>query len=293
MFCLLFYYIILLHFVNEQKKTLDEIETLLYNIIEVMNMKKQWENTVITEISTAVYVAPNTGRHIHKNRPFHGFVLNDSEVVRDYCFDNGYVMRTAGNSLFYLPKGASYHVEQIQNGGCYAINFAADISDEPFCVSLRNAEKLLHNFKAATDAWKSKEPMRVAIAMRALYDAVCTAQKEIHKQYVPKTQRLIIDPAVDVMNQHFTDNDLSVSYLSALCGVSEVYFRKIFLNSFGVSPKEYMIQKRMDYAKNLLKSDDFSIAEIASLCGYAEPCHFSREFTKRVGIPPSQYFYQS
>ena len=67
-------------------------------------MKKQWENTVITEISTAVYVAPNTGKHIHKDRPFHGFVLNDSEVVRDYCFDNGYAMRTEGNSLFYLPK---------------------------------------------------------------------------------------------------------------------------------------------------------------------------------------------
>ena len=256
-------------------------------------MNKLWESAVITEISVAVYVAPNTGRHIHKNRPFHGFVLNDSEVVRDYCFESGYVMRTEGNSLFYLPKGSSYHVEQIRNGGCYAINFAADISDEPFCVSLRNAEKLLHNFKAAADAWKIKDNLRVALAMRAVYDAVCKAQKEIHRQYVPKTQRLIIDPAVDVINQQFTDNSLNISYLASLCGISEVYFRKIFLNSFGVSPKEYMIQKRMDYAKNLLKSDDFSIAEIATLCGYAEPCHFSREFTKRVGIPPSQYFYQS
>ncbi|MBE6591666.1 MAG: helix-turn-helix transcriptional regulator, partial [Ruminococcaceae bacterium] len=75
----------------------------------------------------------------------------------------------------------------------------------------------------------------------------------------------------------------------ALCGVSEVYFRKLFLNSFGVSPKEYMIQKRMDYAKNLLKSGDFSISEIATLCGYTESCHFSREFSKREGISPNQY----
>ena len=255
-----------------------------------MRMNKLWESAVITEISVAVYVAPNTGRHIHKNRPFHGFVLNDSEVVRNYCFDNGYVMRTAGNSLFYLPKGASYHVEQIQNGGCYAINFAADISDEPFCVTIRKADQLRHNFKAATDAWKSKEPMRVALAMRAIYDAVCTAQKEIHKQYVPKTQRLIIDPAVDVINQQFTDNSLNISYLASLCGISEVYFRKIFLNSFGVSPKEFIIQKRIDYAKILLKSRNFSISEIATLCGYTEPCHFSREFTKRTEIPPSQYF---
>ena len=256
-------------------------------------MNKLWESAVITEISVAVYVAPNTRGDIHKNRPFHGFVLNDSEVVRNYCFDNGYVMRTAGNSLFYLPKGASDHVEQIQNGGCYAINFAADISDEPFCVTPRNTDQLWHNFKAATDAWKSKEPMRVALAMRAIYDAACTAQKEIHKQYVPKTQRLIIDPAVDVINQQFTDNSLNISYLASLCGISEVYFRKLFLNAFGVSPKEYVIQKRIDYAKILLKSGDFSISEIATLCGYTEPCHFSREFTKRVGIPPSQYFYQS
>ena len=93
--------------VNEYNKTLDEIETVLYNTIEVMRMNKLWESAVITEISVAVYVAPNTGRHIHKNRPFHGFVLNDSEVVRDYCFESGYVMRTEGNSLFYLPKGSS------------------------------------------------------------------------------------------------------------------------------------------------------------------------------------------
>ena len=255
-------------------------------------MNRLWESTVITEISAAVYVAPNAGRHIHKNRPFHGFVLNDSDVIRDYCFDNGYTMRTEGNSLFYLPKGASYHVEQIQNGGCYAINFDADISDEPFCMTLRNSDQLLHNFKAATDAWKSKDPLYIALAMRAVYDAVCKAQKELNKQYFSKTQLSIIAPAVEAINANFTDNDLSVSHLASLCGISEVYFRKLFLNSLGVSPKEYLIQKRIDYAKTLLRSGNFSITEIAMLCGYAEHCHFSREFTKRVGIPPSQYLHQ-
>lgn len=252
-------------------------------------MNGQWEKIIITQISYAVYVAPNTGKHVHKDRPFHGLVLNDSDVVRDYCFDNGHVMRTEGNSLFYLPKGSSYHVEQIRNGGCYAINFAADISDDPFCVTPRSVDYLLRNFKAATDAWKSKDPLRIAIAMRALYDAVCTAQKEVYKRYVPKTQRSIIAPAVDIINRNFTDNDLSVSHLAALCGVSEVYFRRLFLNAFGTSPKEYIIQKRIEYAKTLLSSGDFSVSEVASLCGYAEPCHFSREFSKRVGMRPSQY----
>ena len=128
--------------------------------------------------------------------------------------------------------------------------------------------------------------------MRAVYDAVCKAQKEIHRQYVPKTQRTLIAPAVDVIDKQFTDNDLSVSYLSSLCGVSEVYFRRLFLHFFGVSPKEYMIKKRMDYARVLLRSGDFSVSETAALCGYAEPCHFSREFSRRVGVNPSQYTVQ-
>ncbi len=253
-------------------------------------MNKLWESVVISKISAAVYVAPSTGKAAHKNRVFHGLVLNDADVIRNYVFDNGYVMKTEGNSLFYLPKGASYHVEQIQNGGCYAINFDSDIADEPFSVAFRNADGLFHNFKAATDAWKSKDPLCSVIAMRAVYDAVFKAQKELHKEYVSKSQLLIIEPAIDVINRSFTDNSLSVASLAELCGISDVYFRRLFLNYFGVSPKEYLIKKRIDYAKTLLKSGDFSISEIASLCGYAEPCHFTREFTKRVGLSPGKYF---
>jgi AraC-like DNA-binding protein len=71
--------------------------------------------------------------------------------------------------------------------------------------------------------------------------------------------------------------------------VSEVYLRKIFEKKFGVSPKEYMISLRMEYAKQLLSSGEVGVAEVAQMCGYAEPCHFSREFKKRFGISPKNY----
>jgi AraC-like DNA-binding protein len=266
-----------------------------YIIIKGDKMNENWSNVIISKISVAVYVAPvasDEGKHLHKNRPYHGFVLNDDDGLRDYVFDDGREMRTAGGDLFYLPKGSTYYVKNVRNGGCYAINFDADIFDEPFCLSLRNTNQLLHHFKAATDAWKRKDALRIPIAMGAVYDAVCQAHREIHKQYIPKTHLSLIAPALDVMNQQFTDNHLNVSYLASLCGVSEVYFRKLFFNCFGVSPKEYMIQRRIEYAKTMLISGDFSVSTVATLCGYAEPCHFSREFTKRVGISPSQYFRQ-
>jgi AraC family transcriptional regulator len=125
--------------------------------------------------------------------------------------------------------------------------------------------------------------------MRAVYDAVYHMQTELHKEYVSRTQASIIEPAIAAISDRFAENDLTVSYLASLCRVSEVYFRRLFLNTFGVGPKEYIIQKRIEYAKILLSSGDFLVSEVGILCGYAEPCHFSREFLRRVGMPPSQY----
>ena len=94
--------------------------------------------------------------------------MNDADSVKDYIFDDGRILHTVPNTLFYLPRGSSYHVEQYTSGGCYAINFAADISDESFSVSFRNTEALLHNFKAACDAWKSKSEHARLLFMRAV-----------------------------------------------------------------------------------------------------------------------------
>jgi AraC-like DNA-binding protein len=252
-------------------------------------MNEQWKNLIITEIGVAVYVAPNTGKHIHKNRPYHGLVLNDSSSVRDYVFDDGYIMRTGGNSIFYLPKGSSYHVESYHTGGCYAINFDAVLDDTPFCISFRNTESLLHNFKEACEAWKTGSDHAKILAMHTLYDSIYQMQKERQRQYLPTTHISLISPAIQEIERSFVKNELSVSSLAQHCGISEVYFRRLFLNAFGISPKEYIIQKRIDYAKTLLSSGDFSVSAVSLLCGYAEPCHFSREFFKRVGVSPSQY----
>ena len=252
-------------------------------------MNEQWKNIIITKISVAVYVAPNFGNAIHKNRPYHGLVLNDADSVKDYVFDDGYVMRTEGNSLFYLPKNSNYYVKQYQPGGCYAINFDADIGDAPFSIHMRNAEALRQSFRTATDAWRQHDEMCRILAMRAVYDAVYHMQTELHKEYVSRTQASIIEPAIAAINDRFTENDLTVSYLASLCRVSEVYFRRLFLNTFGVGPKEYIIQKRIEYAKILLSSGDFLVSEVGILCAYAEPCHFSREFSRRVGMMPSRY----
>lgn len=123
-----------------------------------------------------------------------------------------------------------------------------------------------------------------------LYDAIYQLQKESQKPYLSSNSLNVIELALKKINSDFCNNNITVESLAKLCGISAVYFRKIFNSVLGVSPKEYIIQKRIEYAKNLLESQQFSVLEVAMICGYAEQCHFCREFTKRTGISPTKYF---
>ena len=254
-----------------------------------MLVKKEWRDVVVTKIGIAVYVASGVGKSVHNNRPLHGLVLNEENAVKEYCFSDGRVMRTEGRSLFYLPKSSSYVVKAIEHGGCYAINFDAEIDDEPFTVSLKDTEALQRTFRTACSDWKGGAPSRTSAAMKAVYDAICHLVRIENGSYMSSERYDMIAPAMEILENDFADHSLSVASLAALCGMSEVYFRKIFLHKLGVSPKEYVIRKRIEYAKHLLSSGQFEVSEVAELCGYGEPCLFSREFKKRNGVAPKDY----
>ena len=259
-------------------------------------MNNSWNKVVISEVSTCVYVPKGGGRVFHSNRPQHGFVLNRLDYEADYLFSDGRVMHTTGGSLFYLPKGSTYEVrchptgvEEKNQGACYCINFDADIESEPFSFVCSKYEDIRHEFKMAEKAWRQNDTYRYSLALRTIYSCIYRMQKETERLYLPGKTQQLLSPAVERLKEGFLDNSLTVSELSSLCGVSEVYFRRLFMNCYGMSPKEYMISRRISYAKNLLATGDFSVGEVALLCGYSEPCHFSREFVRRVGVSPREY----
>ena len=276
--------------VNEQNETLDEIETILYNKDEVMLMNNAWDRIFVKDVLACVYVTKSMNRIYHNDRPLHGLVLNTENAERDYYFSDGTKMHTEGESLFYLPKGSTYEIEFLKNeGACYCINFDADIESEPFSFVCSKYEDILHEFKIAEKAWRQNDRYRHTLALRTLYSCIYRIQRENERLYLPSKTQQLLAPAMERLKEGFLDNSLTVTELSSLCGMSEVYFRRLFMNCYGMSPKEYMISRRISYAKNLLATGDFSVGEVALLCGYSEPCHFSREFVRRVGVSPREY----
>ncbi len=85
------------------------------------------------------------------------------------------------------------------------------------------------------------------------------------------------------------EKDLSDIRLSQEINLSTQFFRRLFKNEVGVSPKRYVIKKRIDKACALLLYSKISVNEIAELTGYSDRYHFSREFKKQKGVSPAKY----
>ena len=241
----------------------------------------------------ATYVPSGAGKAIHKNRPYHGFVLNDSAVERKYYFESGEILHTKGDTLFYLPKGSSYRVERIDGSdqGCYAINFECDIEIEvpPFMLTPRAVQGIRQSFRAADRVWNTQNKAAFTIAQRSICEIILAGHEEEKRAYVPDSRAIQIAPAMEYIHSHFFENEIRISEAAALCGMSEVYFRRIFRTLHGKSPTDYIIDMRMERASRLLFDGGFSVREVAELCGYYEETHFSREFKKRMGISPASY----
>jgi AraC-like DNA-binding protein len=89
--------------------------------------------------------------------------------------------------------------------------------------------------------------------------------------------------------KNYTDPFLTNEVLAGKCHVSEVYFRRIFKEKYGISPKQHIQNMRIKKAQALLRSEYMSIKAIAEMSGYASVYHFSRAF-KRVSVyAPTEY----
>ena len=99
-------------------------------------------------------------------------------------------------------------------------------------------------------------------------------------------------PALNIMNNQY-QKDLSIDDYAELCGMSSYYFVRKFKEHTGFSPHNYLIQVRMERAKEYLVSTTMNISEISYSVGYDNPLYFSRMFRKYTGFSPTTYRKQT
>ena len=96
----------------------------------------------------------------------------------------------------------------------------------------------------------------------------------------------------EYIHEHLQEN-ISLDELAGSVGLSRYHFARRFRQSTGTTPHEFVLQQRVERAKTLLDRTNTALLDIASVCGFADQSHMTREFRKRVSVTPGRYRAQS
>ncbi len=87
----------------------------------------------------------------------------------------------------------------------------------------------------------------------------------------------------------YLDREIKLANLARLLDMSQFHFSYLFKRSLGIPPYQYLLQQRIERAKELLKQKERSIMDIALECGFNSHSHLSKQFRQLTGMTPKAY----
>ena len=97
-----------------------------------------------------------------------------------------------------------------------------------------------------------------------------------------------VTQCVDYIYSHIKER-ITIADLAAYTGLSESYLSRVFKQNLGVSISDYIREKKIEKAQNLLRFSDFSYVEIANYLSFSSQSHFIQTFEHYIGMTPKQY----
>ena len=130
------------------------------------------------------------------------------------------------------------------------------------------------------------ESLGTALVMRLIQNySVFKPQTSYKSKGLPKYQ---LCQVIDYINVHLS-HDISLSELAEVAFMSQSHFTRLFKQSTGITPYQYLLEQRIERAKQLLKQKKIAIADVALQCGFANQTHFTKCFRQFTGVTPKVY----
>lgn len=93
---------------------------------------------------------------------------------------------------------------------------------------------------------------------------------------------------MDFIYKHLNTR-ITVQMLAEYTGLSSSYLSRLFKQELGISISDYILEKKIEKAKNLLQYSDYSLIDIATYLAFSSQSHFIQTFKKAVGLTPKKY----
>ena len=227
----------------------------------------------------------------------YGTFFNTYEIVfylsgETVTIVDGVEIHDCAGSIRYMPKGQSrgrYTVQHLSEySSCIDVYFDADSPMPEHATGLLNNENLKDKFMKLFDTWQKKSIGYYASSMMIFYDIISSIQRQQHF-YLSGIQKEHIQKAYEYIVANYRKPDFNYKELCHTTGLEYAYFSELFKKTFKLSPVRFVTKMRIDYAKELLVTNRWSVSEIAEMCGFSNTYYFSNVFKKQTGFSPSLY----
>lgn len=244
------------------------------------------KNITVTKIEEVYTVLSPKGRLFEMiERPCYGLSLCiDGQITYSH---KGKTYLSDPDHAVLLPKGQSYTLYGDKAGSFPVIDFqCTDFDCDTFLVfPLPNREAVLQEFEQIKVL--SFHPEQRLKMMALFYELL----SNLTAHHSVGNRRL--NAAHLYLEAHLQEPDLNNTRLACAAGISEVYLRKLFLQQHGLSPKQFILERRLTNAKRLLTNSRASVTAVAEECGFSGVYHFCRIFKEKVGLTPTEYRKQN
>lgn len=247
-----------------------------------MNMINKITVTDIKELFTVL--SPKGRTETIKNRKSYGLSFcTEGKITYEIC---GKSAVSDENHAVILPKGQSYSLRGDKTGKFPVINFDCKefLCNEVISLPIQSSDTYIKDFEKMK-ALSLFEENRAKM-MSVFYGI-------LHRLSTESSVRNVILPAIMYIESNYQNPKLSNAELAEKCNISEVYFRKIFTETYKTTPKQFIVEIRINKAKQLLSDGFLNIGAVAEKCGFSNQYHFCRLFKEKTGFTPTEYMKQN
>ncbi len=246
------------------------------------------QDTIVFQILDVLFFDQRSVKKYNFKRNFDALSYRyEADTIIDH---KGTQLEFTDNSIGFFPSDVDY--TRITNRDKMivihfkAFNYHTNKIESFFPVDYKKYRSL---FEKILDCWNKKDISYKHEAASLLNLIFSELYKDNKKTYEHNSK---ITPSIIYIDENYLKKDFSLQTAAEKSYISDTYFRKLFKQEFGISPKQYVINRRIKYAASLIIAGYYTLQEISELCGYSDYKHFSVEFKKAIGTSPSKYIYK-
>lgn len=209
-----------------------------------------------------------------------------------YELDDGRIFEVEAGDVMFLPRGVDYSMEILSDEFRYIPCVFMLQTDEP-CESTMirpdNVALFDNLFHKLAKRHSITGPGQKQLRMSLLYQICAAIVQNGWRDYVPGSTRLRIENSRAYIQSHINNPRLRVAELAKKAEMSEVHFRKLFTNLYQVSPSTYILNERVNLAKELMALSELRLEDVAAQSGFSSLAHMCKVFKSVVGMTPGAY----